>query len=174
VAHIADSFLQSSTVQPDDRSAQDHVDTILIHSTAYIAPGNLRDVLLKVARYCRSLEQELAGFRQLEAALSPAVEDVEEDDNLKHGILINFDSTADDLSDALKTINLISAESRFFGKSNSLFLVHTALAMKENRSGGGPTSQQRRRPQFWSSPVSGIRPLIAKLIWFVSVGKAAR
>ncbi|KAJ7255322.1 fungal-specific transcription factor domain-containing protein [Mycena rebaudengoi] len=24
--------------------------------------------------------------------------------------------------------------------------------MKENRSGGGPTSQQRRRPQFWSSP----------------------
>ncbi|KAJ7255323.1 hypothetical protein C8J57DRAFT_606725 [Mycena rebaudengoi] len=73
VAHIADSFLQSSKVQPDDRSAQDHVDTILIHSTAYIAPGDLRDVLLKVARYCRSLEQELAGFRQLEAALSPGV-----------------------------------------------------------------------------------------------------
>ncbi|KAJ7282763.1 hypothetical protein C8J57DRAFT_1218941 [Mycena rebaudengoi] len=152
--------MEDPQVQPDARRAQDHVDTILIHSTAYIAPEDLREVLLNVARYCRSLEGELAGFRQLEAARSPAAEaDALEEDNNdhKHGIIIKFDSTAndlsdaiDDLSDALKTINVINAESRFFGKSNSLFLVHTALAMKENR-GGGPNSQQLRRPQFWSN-----------------------
>ncbi|KAJ7282709.1 fungal-specific transcription factor domain-containing protein [Mycena rebaudengoi] len=158
----------SSTAQGcrNEKSAQDHVDSILVHSTAYIAPEDLRNVLLDVARYCRSLEQELSGYRQLESssgveptALSPAAEsDTLDQDSHTHGIVVNTGSAANEeslLIDALKTMNMKSAESRFLGKSNSLFLIYTALAMKGLRGHDGPNSQAPailRRPQFWSSP----------------------
>ncbi|KAJ7451834.1 fungal-specific transcription factor domain-containing protein [Mycena galericulata] len=47
------------TAEYQDKTAQEHVDAILVQSTAYIATDDLRKVLLDVARYSRNLEEQL-------------------------------------------------------------------------------------------------------------------
>ncbi|KAF8207006.1 hypothetical protein K438DRAFT_419549 [Mycena galopus ATCC 62051] len=41
------------------KNAAEHVETILVQSTAYIASHDLRNILLDISRYCRKLEEAL-------------------------------------------------------------------------------------------------------------------
>ncbi|KAJ7282766.1 fungal-specific transcription factor domain-containing protein [Mycena rebaudengoi] len=143
----------SSQDHLDRKSAEEHVQAIVVHSTAYIASEDLRNVLLSVARYSRGLEQELAGHRisgafatSLDLTSSADSSSSEEDeDEDEHGVVINSGDTDAVLSD-------IHTEDRFFGKSNSLFLIQMALDAKGNTGLDSQPPTIFRRPQFWDSP----------------------
>ncbi|KAJ7761028.1 fungal-specific transcription factor domain-containing protein [Mycena metata] len=136
------------------RTASEHVDAILIQSTAYIAARDLRNILLDVARYARKLELELQNYRGPASADSTpppsgntaSSRDITVVDSSPDGILV--------LCDELQDLTMFNASgSRFFGRSSSLYLIQTAQKFKEDHD--GPNVRQPdpiRRTQFWFSP----------------------
>ncbi|KAJ7646785.1 fungal-specific transcription factor domain-containing protein [Roridomyces roridus] len=127
--------------EPNDKTAQEHVEAILTQSTAYINSRNLRNVLLDLARYARSLEDQL----QKPARPLDPPDDPTEDDSVPDGILILTNGFHEKLV-------FESAQSRYFGRSSGLFLIQAALDMKKAHDGHGSNVQIIRRPEFWDSP----------------------
>ncbi|KAJ7267632.1 fungal-specific transcription factor domain-containing protein [Mycena haematopus] len=137
------------------KTASEHVDTILVQSTAYIAANDLRDILLEIARYSRNLEQEL---EQVKSQLSssrgcsvsvpspPDTNSSKEDsvvDSSPDGIMILFQDM---------TITTSSLEPFFFGRSSGLYLIETAQALKAEHDGlNVPRPKPTRRQEFWNS-----------------------
>ncbi|KAK7005955.1 Zn(2)-C6 fungal-type domain-containing protein [Favolaschia claudopus] len=140
------------------KTAQDHVEAILVQSTAYIAAEDLRNVLLDIARYSRKLEQEIqmlqARVSNLPAASalsapSPSNTTSSNDDST--------DSSPDGimaLVDDLKAMHLVNPNRiTFHGRSSGLYLIKTAQALRAEHD--GPNVKQpepTRRKEFWSCP----------------------
>ncbi|KAJ6508089.1 fungal-specific transcription factor domain-containing protein [Mycena vulgaris] len=140
------------------KTAQEHVESIVIQSTAYIATRDLRDVLLDVARYSRSLEQELEKYKAqlvvspgssltLDSTPSPPNTDPSNEDlvdSAPDGIFV--------LCDDFEAL-YVASRNRFFGRSSGLYLIQTAREMKQMHD--GPNVRQPntiRRQEFWHSP----------------------
>ncbi|KAJ6594430.1 fungal-specific transcription factor domain-containing protein [Mycena capillaripes] len=148
----------------NEKTAPEHVDTILIQSTAYIAARDLRNILLDVARYARELEQELEKYKSqfvssrgsstaLESTPSPAANADFSDDNSQTVV----DSSPDGimvLCDDFQDMNIVNAtRSVFFGRSSGFYLIQTAQELRAEHD--GPDVQQpkpTRREEFWHSP----------------------
>ncbi|KAJ7162071.1 fungal-specific transcription factor domain-containing protein [Mycena filopes] len=136
------------------KTASEHVEDILIKSTAYIAARDLRNILLDVARYSRKLEIELAQCRRhasVDPSASPSAHtdssnDVEVLDSSPDGMLV--------LCDDLQVMAMYNPTgSRFFGRSSSLYLIQTALEFKKDHDGpDAPQPDPIRRTEFYFSP----------------------
>ncbi|KAJ8508386.1 hypothetical protein ONZ45_g9335 [Pleurotus djamor] len=64
------------------------------------------------------------------------------------------------LADGIKQLRI--DEERFFGKSSSFALLHTAIGVKAENSGGAHIRNEFRRPKFWEVPrheVSAAKPI---------------
>ncbi|KAF7364586.1 Zn(2)-C6 fungal-type domain-containing protein [Mycena venus] len=141
------------------KTAQEHVDTILVQSTAYIAARDLRNILLDIARYSRKLEQDLdvvksqlAGSRGSSVVPAPSPPDTSTTDDSAvvdsspDGIMI--------LSNDFEDMTIVNPTQPFFcGRSSGLYLIETAQAMKAEHD--GPNVRQpepTRRKEFWHCP----------------------
>ncbi|KAJ7138274.1 fungal-specific transcription factor domain-containing protein, partial [Mycena epipterygia] len=157
----------SKSARPDSddyngKTAQEHVDTILIQSTVYIATPDLRNILLDVARYSRSLEHEVEKYKaqaQLSSSRSTSLEF--KSTPLPSGTSSSsYDDNPVDsgpegiLCDDFKSLTLVAgARNRYFGRSSGPYLIQTARAMKEDHD--GPDVRQpnpTQRQEFWTSP----------------------
>ncbi|KAF7357828.1 Zn(2)-C6 fungal-type domain-containing protein [Mycena venus] len=141
------------------KTAQEHVDTILVQSTAYIAARDLRNILLDIARYSRKLEQDLdavksqlAGSRGSSVVPAPSPPDTSSTDDSAvvdsspDGIMV----LCNDFQD-MTIVN--STRPFFFGRSSGFYLIETAQAMKAEHD--GPNVRQpepTRRTEFWHCP----------------------
>ncbi|KAJ7661670.1 fungal-specific transcription factor domain-containing protein [Mycena rosella] len=152
--------LQDSDVY-NEKTAQEHVETIILKSTAYIVTRDLRNVLLDVSRYARSLENELAKLKAqlsvsrgssapLESTPSPL------NTNSSNADDVDVASAPDGifvLCDGFQDLVLDIARNRYFGRSSGIYLIQTAQKMKQQHD--GPDVQQpspTRRPEFWYCP----------------------
>ncbi|KAJ7467197.1 fungal-specific transcription factor domain-containing protein [Mycena latifolia] len=154
----------SPSAQPfqdyNGKTAQEHVEAIIIQSTAYIAARDLRNVLLDVARYSRSLEIELENFKaqlSVSRGSSVALESVPSPPNTNSSTDDDIVDSAPDgifvLCDGFQALALDHSRNRYFGRSSSLYLMQTAREMKQKHD--GPNVRQPnpvRRPEFWKSP----------------------
>ncbi|KAJ6629500.1 fungal-specific transcription factor domain-containing protein [Mycena sp. CBHHK59/15] len=157
-----------SASSPDNseshKTGQAHVSSILLQSTEYIPAADIRQVLVDVAHYARSLEQELASCRRSHSLPisdspispanfpSPAVTKEEEDD----AIFINGTLTS-----RFERFILDSDRNRFFGKSSHVALIKTAMDVKKANVEDEALTKQlpsTRRPQFWESPWEHFSP----------------
>ncbi|KAJ7478680.1 fungal-specific transcription factor domain-containing protein [Mycena galericulata] len=139
--------------QANHKSAKAHVATIVVQATTYIAEADVRQVLLDVARYARSLENQLTG-RQRSPSLpsagnspSPqATTKQEEDDFLTTGVL----------SERFERFRLDSDVDRYFGKSSHFELINTAMGLKQNfvEEHALPKTvlPSTKRQEFWLTP----------------------
>ncbi|KAJ7700411.1 fungal-specific transcription factor domain-containing protein [Mycena rosella] len=143
----------------NDKTAPEHVETIILQSTAYIVARDLRNVLLDVARYARSLEKELEKYKA-HLAVSPGPSVVLEttpsppNTNSSNEVDDAVDSEPDGIfSDHFKSLRIAPARNLYFGRSSGLYLIQTAQKMKQEHD--GPNVQQphpTRRQEFWYSP----------------------
>ncbi|KAJ7141278.1 fungal-specific transcription factor domain-containing protein [Mycena epipterygia] len=159
----------SESARPDSdgyngKTAQEHVDTILVKSTAYIAARDLRNILLDVARYSRRLEQEVEKYKaqaQAQALLRSSSLGMESAPLLSGTPSSSTDDDTVDsgpegiyiICDEFESLTLTSARNRYFGRSSGPYLIQTARAMKEDHDGPDvrqPTPTQRQ--EFWTSP----------------------
>ncbi|KAJ7879609.1 fungal-specific transcription factor domain-containing protein [Mycena olivaceomarginata] len=141
------------------KTAADHVEAILVQSTAYIAARDLRNILLEIARYSRDLKQELemvksllSSSRDSSVAAAPSPADAHSSTNT---------SVADSAPDGIMVlINNFrdmaignSIRPMFFGRSSGFYLIETAQALRAEHD--GPNVRQpeaTRRNEFWHSP----------------------
>jgi hypothetical protein len=152
------SFKASSDT---DKTAKAHVATIVLEATSYIRDADVRGILLDVARYARSLENQLASGKRpssvsgsssvsspLSTASSPspaAVIKEEENDSFVIGIL----------TERFDRFRMESDLDRYFGKSSHFELINTAIGVKSLAAKDPPEKKlpPAKRPLFWRSPV---------------------
>ncbi|KAJ7103695.1 hypothetical protein C8R43DRAFT_1244094 [Mycena crocata] len=145
---------QNST--PDDfyphNAAQAHVAAIVLHATEHIAEVDVRQVLIDVARYARSLELKLNPSTSFcisvsAASSSPDLRNKKDDDD---------EFVNDILTERFDPFRKDSDVDRYFGRTSHFELIHTAMGIKE--SFVKDTSVPKRIPvptkrrQFWFSP----------------------
>ncbi|KAJ6629499.1 hypothetical protein B0H10DRAFT_1987446 [Mycena sp. CBHHK59/15] len=138
-----------------------HVDVILSETAAYQAPKERTDLiqlLVDVSRYARSLEQEIAAYRQSQsppsdgAHIDPAPSGLNEDQDTagEDGEVIEIHK----LPDHLRRIVSSTANHRFFGESSSLMFVKAAIEAPKEHPGCIPVTNSTsgtRRPEFWTT-----------------------
>ncbi|KAJ7155555.1 fungal-specific transcription factor domain-containing protein [Mycena crocata] len=144
-------------IEQNPSTAQAHVAAIVVQATAYIAEADVRQVLLDVARYARSLETQLTAPRHRSPSVpssgsgtasseSPMHIKEEEDDAFVNGIL----------TERFDRFKMDSDSQKYFGKSSHFELINTAIDIKENWGEGHPvpeaTPPPSKRPEFWMSP----------------------
>ncbi|KAJ6498814.1 fungal-specific transcription factor domain-containing protein [Mycena sanguinolenta] len=136
------------------KTASEHVDTILIQSTAYIAAQDLREILLDIARYSRNLEQELENVKlQLSDSRSCSVSASPPDDAKSTIDDSVVDSSPDGIMVLFQDMTISTTlEPFFYGRSSSFFLIQTAQALKAEHHGiNVPRPKPIRRKEFWNS-----------------------
>ncbi|KAJ7071926.1 fungal-specific transcription factor domain-containing protein [Mycena amicta] len=138
------------------KTASEHVDTILAHSTSYIALQDLRGVLLEVARYSRGLEENLLKFkgqlpvsRGSSASAAPSPLSVSTTD-------VDTSPDADALIPDFQDLKIFEGRPRYFGRSSAHYLMKTAEELKVEHDGKGTAVYQGvtvrgQRPEFWVS-----------------------
>ncbi|KAJ7933782.1 fungal-specific transcription factor domain-containing protein [Mycena leptocephala] len=167
--------LESSSTEPSppdsdtysDKTAPEHVDTILLQSTAYIATRDLRNILLDVARYSRKLEQDLQKYKSQfpSSPGSTALESSPSPSAITNSSTVEtvFDSSPDGimvLCDDLEDLNIVNMTlPRFFGRSSGFYLIEIAQQLK--REHDGPSVRQpepTHRKEFWLSDWEKLPP----------------
>ncbi|KAJ7451835.1 fungal-specific transcription factor domain-containing protein [Mycena galericulata] len=157
----AGSLKISSTNSPkfpnsdSEVTAEAHVAAITSQSSAYISDADLRQVLLDVARYARSLQHELASLRRslslsVSETSSPRDDIKEEPASEELELFVNGT-----LAERFERFVLDTSRNRFFGRSSYVELIKTAMEDKKNVTAGIPISPLHpptRRHQFWLSP----------------------
>ncbi|KAJ7629448.1 fungal-specific transcription factor domain-containing protein [Mycena polygramma] len=137
----------------NDKSAKAHVAAIVMQATSYIGDTDVRRVLLDVARYARSLENELASHRRSSSVPSslssmnspspPQAVKEEETDTFVNGIL----------TDRFDRFRMDSDLNRYFGKSSHFELINTAIDIKSIAVNPPEVIPPPvKRPLFWRSP----------------------
>ncbi|KAJ7165523.1 fungal-specific transcription factor domain-containing protein [Mycena crocata] len=159
----------STQVSPDApyKTPHAHVAAIVLHGTEYITNGEVRQVLLNMARYARSLELDLVSRKQSppltiatrsSSSPHPSTEDEEDDYEFVDGIL----------TERFERFRQESDADRYFGKSSHYELINTALGAKglyvEDVTLSKNILPPTKRPQFWYShwehPAEILAPLI--------------
>ncbi|KAJ6510506.1 fungal-specific transcription factor domain-containing protein [Mycena sanguinolenta] len=145
----------SSPTADPNQTAKAHVAAIVQQATSYIADADVRHVLLDIALYARSLENELAPSKpspflscSLGSANSPSLGVVvkeEEDIAFVNGIL----------TEGFNRFSLESDLDRYFGKSSHFDLINTAIGVRsltEDQSFPKGNHPPMKRQLFWRSP----------------------
>ncbi|KAF7345735.1 Zn(2)-C6 fungal-type domain-containing protein [Mycena venus] len=138
------------------KTAKEHVDAILVQSTAYIAARDLRNILLDVSRYARNLEEELEKYKTssrnhcIMTSRSPSCPDP---DLASSKVTNPAPDGLTVLADDFQAMGFINARHRYFGRSSNLYLMQTAQKIKKEKDGlGFQPPSLIRRPVFWKSP----------------------
>ncbi|KAJ7091950.1 fungal-specific transcription factor domain-containing protein [Mycena belliarum] len=150
-------------LDPDVKTAEEHVQAILVQSTAYIATRDLRNTLLDVARYSRSLEQQIETLKSKLNTSQDAQLSVSRDSSMAlsppsttdKDVADHADSTPEGLvlCDEFEALALDNARNRYFGRSSGFYLIQTAREMKQMHDGPNVLQPKPvRRPEFWHSP----------------------
>ncbi|KAJ7152994.1 fungal-specific transcription factor domain-containing protein [Mycena filopes] len=139
----------------DNGKAKAHVAAIVVQATSHIKDADVRGVLLDVARYARSLENQLASQRRspslpssLDLTATPSPPPLikeEEDDQLVNGIL----------TERFERFSLGYEQDRYYGKSSHFDLISTAMDLKslvESPSPPRGLQPSTKRLPFWRSP----------------------
>ncbi|KAF7328953.1 Fungal-trans domain-containing protein [Mycena venus] len=145
----------SPTSTDAKKTAKDHVAAIVLQATSYIGDTDVRRVLLDVARYARSLENELAACKRSSSVPSslspmsspspPTIIKEEENESFVNGIL----------TERFDRFRLDSDLHRYFGKSSHYELINTAIDIKrivQDHSLSETNPPSLKRPLFWRSP----------------------
>ncbi|KAF7323607.1 Zn(2)-C6 fungal-type domain-containing protein [Mycena kentingensis (nom. inval.)] len=156
----------------EDKTAAEHVESIVVQSTAYIDARDLRGILLEVAKYSRALEDELKACRaRLHAPSTQAPRASSQSrgtDGSGSSSPRNSDLPAagaalvkaedDALIEDFQNMQLIHGpRSRYFGESSGQHLFRTAKVFKQQHD-GEPVAQSEQpsapvgRLHFWKSP----------------------
>ncbi|KAJ7099269.1 fungal-specific transcription factor domain-containing protein [Mycena belliarum] len=144
-----------------DKAAQAHVAAIVKQATAYIAESDVRQVMLDVALYARSLESRLIIIERkrspsvansvttpssaADSPSSPPVIKEEEDDMFVNGTL----------TERFDRFRLDTDRNRYFGKSSHFDLINTAMGIKDLFVEPPPNPRHvptTKRLEFWGSP----------------------
>ncbi|KAF7347202.1 Fungal-trans domain-containing protein [Mycena venus] len=141
--------ISSSPESP--KTAQEHVATILSTTTIYVPPTDhnvLERILVKVAQYARSLEEQLAALQPRPLAPIINLGSSHEDSPLRTSRDKTWTTDTDDgldISDSLRALT-IEGTNRFYGHSSSVQFIDTAMNIH------GKTSHAAgvQRPEFWS------------------------
>ncbi|KAJ7209377.1 fungal-specific transcription factor domain-containing protein [Mycena haematopus] len=146
---------KSTSTESENQTAKAHVAAIVVQTTSYIEDADVRGVLLDVARYTRSLENELASCKALSSVSgslsqtsspSPrAIIKEEDNDFFVNGIL----------AERFDRFRLDSDLPRYFGKSSHFELINTAIDVRnsvEDPSLPKKSLPPIKRPLFWRSP----------------------
>ncbi|KAJ7194854.1 fungal-specific transcription factor domain-containing protein [Mycena pura] len=138
-------------------TVKEHVAAIVTQATSYIRDDEVRRVLLDVARYARSLENDLATRSRSpsvptssSAAASPAsqlsIKEVDDSDLYVDGML----------AERFDRFRLDSDFNRYYGKSSHFDLISKAIDIKkklvEDPSQPKSDLPPAKRHQFWMSP----------------------
>ncbi|KAJ7467196.1 fungal-specific transcription factor domain-containing protein [Mycena latifolia] len=135
-------------------TAKNVVDGLLSQTPNFRAPEDreaLLQLLLEVARYARSLEQELDVFRSQTSpsdrtgstSVSPSA--VEPDAEGESGVVIDLQK----LPAHLRRVTADTADHRFFGNNSSIRFVQTAIEETQPQDACHITPSSRR-PEFWT------------------------
>ncbi|KAF7361336.1 Fungal-trans domain-containing protein [Mycena sanguinolenta] len=141
----------SPTPSDSNKTAKAHVAAIVQQATSYIADADVRHVLLDIALYARSLENELAPSRRspslscsLGSADSPSDVVIKEEENTAfvNGIL----------TERFNRFSLDSEVDRYFGKSSHFDLINTAIDVRDLTKNHKKNHPPMKRAIFWRSP----------------------
>ncbi|KAJ6510508.1 fungal-specific transcription factor domain-containing protein [Mycena sanguinolenta] len=145
----------SSPTADSNQTAKAHVAAIVQQATSYIADADVRHVLLDIALYARSLENELAPSKpspSLSCSLGSA-------DSPSPGVVIKEEEDTAFVNGILtERFNRFSCQSdldRYFGKSSHFDLINTAIDVRnltEDQSLSEKDQPPMKRQIFWQSP----------------------
>ncbi|KAJ7696760.1 fungal-specific transcription factor domain-containing protein, partial [Mycena rosella] len=139
--------LPSPPPDPVVKTAQEHVANILSTSTLYIPPTDLLSVLVQVARYARSLEEQLAALRPQTLvpklrSPQPSTEDLPSPEAPV--------DTGEQLTikDPLSSLITNAKAGLFYGKSSSVQFIKSAI---KRIHGNNSIVVGVQRPEFWTA-----------------------
>ncbi|KAJ7451669.1 fungal-specific transcription factor domain-containing protein [Mycena latifolia] len=142
-----DRLKTPSSPAPVVMTVQEHIANILSTSAVYIPPTDMHQVLVRVARYARSLEEKLAALRAqtpVPKSMSP-MSSINENPPSPEAL---SDDALPPIGDALSSLIPDVKYDLFYGKSSSIQFVKSAI---KHIHGNTSVVVGVQRPEFWTT-----------------------